>query len=107
VNELALIFQRLEIDTLDVLESAGTKWNVLNLRPGLVGGHCIDVDPDYLTHKAQQVGNYPEVVLAGRRINDGMGRWAASPRTTCSPTPKLRLPLRQPAPAAPSPAACE
>ena len=77
VNELALIFQRLEIDTLDVLEAAGTKWNFLNFRPGLVGGHCIGVDPYYLTHKAQQVGYYPEVVLAGRRINDGMGRWAA------------------------------
>jgi UDP-N-acetyl-D-galactosamine dehydrogenase len=77
VNELALIFQRLEIDTLDVLEAAGTKWNFLNFRPGLVGGHCIGVDPYYLTYKAQQVGYYPEVVLAGRRINDGMGRWAA------------------------------
>jgi UDP-N-acetyl-D-galactosamine dehydrogenase len=77
VNELALIFHRLGIDTLDVLEAAGTKWNFLNFRPGLVGGHCIGVDPYYLTHKAQQVGYYPEVVLAGRRINDGMGSWAA------------------------------
>ncbi len=75
VNELALIFQRLGIDTLDVLEAAGTKWNFLNFRPGLVGGHCIGVDPYYLTHKAEQLGYYPQVVLAGRRINDGMGRW--------------------------------
>jgi UDP-N-acetyl-D-galactosamine dehydrogenase len=77
VNELALIFHRLGIDTLDVLEAAGTKWNFLPFRPGLVGGHCIGVDPYYLTHKAEQVGYYPEVVLAGRRINDAMGSWAA------------------------------
>jgi UDP-N-acetyl-D-galactosamine dehydrogenase len=77
VNELALIFYRLGIDTLDVLEAAGTKWNFLPFRPGLVGGHCIGVDPYYLTHKAEQVGYYPEVVLAGRRINDAMGSWAA------------------------------
>jgi UDP-N-acetyl-D-glucosamine/UDP-N-acetyl-D-galactosamine dehydrogenase len=75
VNELALIFHRLGIDTLDVLEAAGTKWNFLPFRPGLVGGHCIGVDPYYLTYKAQQVGYYPEVVLAGRRINDAMGSW--------------------------------
>jgi UDP-N-acetyl-D-galactosamine dehydrogenase len=75
VNELAIIFQKLGIDTLDVLEAAGTKWNFLPFRPGLVGGHCIGVDPYYLTHKAEQLGYHPQVVLAGRRINDGMGRW--------------------------------
>lgn len=74
VNELALIFDRLGIDTLEVLEAAGTKWNFLPFRPGLVGGHCIGVDPYYLTHKAQEIGYHPEVVLAGRRINDGMGQ---------------------------------
>jgi len=73
VNELALIFNRLGIDTLEVLEAAGTKWNFLPFRPGLVGGHCISVDPYYLTHKAQEIGYNPEVILAGRRINDGMG----------------------------------
>ena len=75
VNELAIIFRQMGIDTLDVLEAAGTKWNFLPFRPGLVGGHCIGVDPYYLTHKAEQLGYYPQVVLAGRRINDGMGRW--------------------------------
>ncbi|WP_186589661.1 nucleotide sugar dehydrogenase [Synechococcus sp. MVIR-18-1] len=75
VNELAIIFREMGIDTLDVLEAAGTKWNFLPFRPGLVGGHCIGVDPYYLTHKAEQLGYYPQVVLAGRRINDGMGRW--------------------------------
>ncbi|MDH3663312.1 MAG: nucleotide sugar dehydrogenase, partial [Alphaproteobacteria bacterium] len=73
VNELALIFHRLDIDTEEVLQAAGTKWNFLPFRPGLVGGHCISVDPYYLTHKAQHVGYHPEVILAGRRINDGMG----------------------------------
>ena len=77
VNELALIFNRMGIDTLEVLEAAGTKWNFLPFRPGLVGGHCIGVDPFYLTHKAQEVGHHPEVILAGRRINDGMGRYVA------------------------------
>jgi UDP-N-acetyl-D-galactosamine dehydrogenase len=77
INELALIFKRLGIDTLEVLEAAGTKWNFLPFRPGLVGGHCISVDPYYLTHKAQQVGYNPEVILAGRRINDGMGTFVA------------------------------
>lgn len=77
INELALIFKRLEIDTLEVLEAAGTKWNFLPFRPGLVGGHCISVDPYYLTHKAQQVGYNPEVILAGRRINDSMGSFIA------------------------------
>ena len=75
VNELAIIFHKLGIDTLDVLEAAGTKWNFLSFRPGLVGGHCIGVDPYYLTYKAEQAGYYPQVVLAGRRINDGMGHW--------------------------------
>jgi UDP-N-acetyl-D-glucosamine/UDP-N-acetyl-D-galactosamine dehydrogenase len=77
INELSLIFKRLNIDTLEVLEAAGTKWNFLPFRPGLVGGHCISVDPYYLTHKAQQVGYNPEVILAGRRINDGMGTFIA------------------------------
>jgi UDP-N-acetyl-D-galactosamine dehydrogenase len=72
MNELSLIFHRLGIDTLEVLEAAGTKWNFLPFRPGLVGGHCIGVDPYYLTHKAQEVGYHPEVILAGRRINDFM-----------------------------------
>lgn len=75
VNELAIILDKLEIDTLDVLEAAGSKWNFLPFRPGLVGGHCIGVDPYYLTHKAQEIGYHPEVVLAGRRINDRMGEW--------------------------------
>jgi UDP-N-acetyl-D-galactosamine dehydrogenase len=73
INELSLIFEKMGIDTLDVLEAAGTKWNFLPFRPGLVGGHCISVDPYYLTHKAQALGYQPEVVLAGRRINDAMG----------------------------------
>ncbi len=77
INELALIFHRMDIDTLDVLEAAGTKWNFLPFRPGLVGGHCIGVDPYYLTHKAQEIGYHPEVILSGRRINDGMGRHVA------------------------------
>jgi UDP-N-acetyl-D-galactosamine dehydrogenase len=77
VNELALIFHRLGIDTGDVLAAAGTKWNFLPFRPGLVGGHCIGVDPYYLTHKAQQIGYHPEVILSGRRINDGMGAHVA------------------------------
>jgi UDP-N-acetyl-D-galactosamine dehydrogenase len=77
VNELALIFHRLGLDTLDVLAAAGTKWNFLPFRPGLVGGHCIGVDPYYLTHKAEEAGYHPQVILAGRRINDGMGAWVA------------------------------
>lgn len=77
MNELAIIFNRLGIDTLEVLAAAGTKWNFLPFRPGLVGGHCIGVDPYYLTHRAQEVGYHPEVVLAGRRINDQMGRYVA------------------------------
>jgi UDP-N-acetyl-D-glucosamine/UDP-N-acetyl-D-galactosamine dehydrogenase len=77
INELALIFHRLGIDTHEVLEAAGTKWNFLPFRPGLVGGHCIGVDPYYLTHKAQEIGYHPDVILAGRRINDGMGSHVA------------------------------
>ncbi|MEW8430672.1 MAG: Vi polysaccharide biosynthesis UDP-N-acetylglucosamine C-6 dehydrogenase TviB, partial [gamma proteobacterium symbiont of Ctena orbiculata] len=75
INELALIFNRLDIDTLEVLEAAGSKWNFLPFRPGLVGGHCIGVDPYYLTHKAQSIGYQPEIILAGRRLNDGMGAY--------------------------------
>jgi len=78
INELALIFNRLDIDTLEVLEAAGTKWNFLPFRPGLVGGHCIGVDPYYLTHKAQEIGYHPEIILAGRRINDEMGLYVAA-----------------------------
>ena len=77
MNELAIIFQRLGIDTHDVLAAAGTKWNFLPFTPGLVGGHCIGVDPYYLTHKAESVGYHPEVILAGRRINDNMGKFIA------------------------------
>ncbi|WP_190285777.1 nucleotide sugar dehydrogenase [Montanilutibacter psychrotolerans] len=77
INELALIFHRLDIDTHEVLEAAGTKWNFLPFRPGLVGGHCIGVDPYYLTHKAQQIGYHADMILAGRRINDGMGSHVA------------------------------
>ncbi|MEK9721294.1 MAG: Vi polysaccharide biosynthesis UDP-N-acetylglucosamine C-6 dehydrogenase TviB [Quisquiliibacterium sp.] len=77
MNELSLIFNRLGIDTQEVLQAAGTKWNFLPFTPGLVGGHCIGVDPYYLTHKAQEVGYHPEVILAGRRINDGMGKHVA------------------------------
>lgn len=77
VNELAIIFNKMGIDTEDVLNAAGTKWNFLPFRPGLVGGHCIGVDPYYLTHKAQELGYLPEVILAGRRINDGMGSYVA------------------------------
>ena len=77
INELSLIFERLGIDTGEVLEAAGTKWNFLPFRPGLVGGHCISVDPYYLTHKAQEIGYHPEVILAGRRINDSMGMHVA------------------------------
>src|SRR3546814_11321 len=73
INELSLIFHRMDIDTHEVLEAAGTKWNFLPFRPGLVGGHCIGVDPYYLTHNAQQIGYHPDVILAGRRINDSMG----------------------------------
>ncbi|KAA3631265.1 MAG: nucleotide sugar dehydrogenase [Proteobacteria bacterium] len=77
VNELAVIFERMGLSTRDILEAAGTKWNFLPFRPGLVGGHCIGVDPYYLTHKAQTLGYHPEVILAGRRINDNMGKFVA------------------------------
>lgn len=77
MNELAMIFDRLDIDTLDVLEASGTKWNFLPFRPGLVGGHCIGVDPYYLTYKAESVGYHPQVVLGGRLVNDGMGKYIA------------------------------
>jgi UDP-N-acetyl-D-galactosamine dehydrogenase len=78
INELSIIFNRLDIDTLEILEAAGTKWNFLPFRPGLVGGHCIGVDPYYLTHKAQCVGYHPEMILAGRRLNDSMGKYVVS-----------------------------
>lgn len=78
MNELAIIFDKIGIDTLEVLEAAGSKWNFLNFRPGLVGGHCIGVDPYYLTHKAETLGYHPQVILAGRRINDGMGAYVAT-----------------------------
>ncbi|MGL6260711.1 Vi polysaccharide biosynthesis UDP-N-acetylglucosamine C-6 dehydrogenase TviB [Vibrio sp. WXL210] len=78
INELSIIFNKLKIDTLEVLEAAGTKWNFLPFRPGLVGGHCIGVDPYYLTHKAQILGYHPEMILAGRRLNDGMGKYVVS-----------------------------
>ena len=77
MNELAIIFDKLGIDTTEVLEAAGTKWNFLRFKPGLVGGHCIGVDPYYLTHKAEMLGYHPQVILAGRRINDGMGKYIA------------------------------
>lgn len=77
MNELAIIFHKIGIDTTEVLEAAGSKWNFLPFRPGLVGGHCIGVDPYYLTHKAEMLGHNPQVILAGRRINDGMGKYIA------------------------------
>lgn len=83
MNELAIIFKHLGIDTLEVLQAAGTKWNFLPFRPGLVGGHCIGVDPYYLTHKAEMLGYHPEVILAGRRINDGMAAYVAQQTVKC------------------------
>lgn len=83
INELAIIFNKLDIDTIDVLDAAGTKWNFLPFKPGLVGGHCIGVDPYYLTHKAQEIGYHPEVILAGRRINDSMGAYISSQMIKC------------------------
>jgi UDP-N-acetyl-D-galactosamine dehydrogenase len=77
MNELAIIFDKIGIDTTEVLEAAGTKWNFLKFKPGLVGGHCIGVDPYYLTHKADMLGYHPQVILAGRRINDSMGKFIA------------------------------
>jgi UDP-N-acetyl-D-galactosamine dehydrogenase len=78
INELAMIFKKMELDTEAVLQAAGSKWNFLNFRPGLVGGHCIGIDPYYLTHKAQAIGHHPAIILAGRRINDGMGTYVAA-----------------------------
>ncbi|MCX8048436.1 MAG: Vi polysaccharide biosynthesis UDP-N-acetylglucosamine C-6 dehydrogenase TviB [Methylohalobius sp.] len=78
INELSVLFHKLGLDTLEVLEAAGSKWNFLPFRPGLVGGHCIGVDPYYLTHKAQEIGHHPEIILAGRRINDAMGEYVAA-----------------------------
>ncbi len=92
MNELSLIFHRLGIDTLEVLQAAGTKWNFLPFRPGLVGGHCIGVDPYYLTHKADMLGYHPQVILAGRRINDGMGAYIA--HETVKEMIKAGLPVR-------------
>ncbi|NOH55547.1 Vi polysaccharide biosynthesis UDP-N-acetylglucosamine C-6 dehydrogenase TviB [Vibrio coralliilyticus] len=83
INELSIIFNKLGIDTLEVLNAAGTKWNFLPFKPGLVGGHCIGVDPYYLTHKAQAVGYHPEMILAGRRLNDGMGEYVVSQLVKC------------------------
>ncbi len=93
MNELSIIFGRLGIDTLEVLQAAGTKWNFLPFRPGLVGGHCIGVDPYYLTHKAQMVGYHPEVILAGRRINDSMGKYVAE--QTVKQILRNGLPIRE------------
>ena len=78
INELAMIFNKMGIDTQAVLEAAGSKWNFLAFRPGLVGGHCIGVDPYYLTHKAKAIGYYPQIILAGRRLNDGMSAYVAA-----------------------------
>jgi len=83
MNELAIIFHRMGIDTSEVLEAAGTKWNFLKFKPGLVGGHCIGVDPYYLTHAAEKAGHHPEVILAGRRINDSMGKYVAEQTVKC------------------------
>ena len=91
INELAVIFNKLDIDTEEVLKAAGTKWNFLPFRPGLVGGHCIGVDPYYLTHKAQSIGYNPEVILAGRRINDGMGAYVVSQLTKTMIKRKLNI----------------
>lgn len=91
INELAVIFNKLDIDTEEVLKAAGTKWNFLPFRPGLVGGHCIGVDPYYLTHKAQSIGYNPEVILAGRRINDGMAEYVVSQLTKTMIKRKLQV----------------
>jgi len=91
INELALIFNKMGIDTEAVLRAAGTKWNFLPFRPGLVGGHCIGVDPYYLTHKAQSIGYHPEIVLAGRRLNDGMGEYVVSQLLKCMMKRKMSI----------------
>ena len=91
INELSLIFNKLDIDTEAVLEAAGTKWNFLPFRPGLVGGHCIGVDPYYLTHKAIEVGYKPEIILAGRRLNDGMGKYVANQVATLMTKKRIHI----------------
>lgn len=91
MNELSIIFNKLDIDTEAVLKAAGTKWNFLPFRPGLVGGHCIGVDPYYLTHKAQAIGYYPEIILAGRRLNDGMGKYVVSQVIKCMLRNKINV----------------
>jgi len=91
INELALIFNRMGIDTEAVLEAAGTKWNFLPFRPGLVGGHCIGVDPYYLTHKAQAIGYHPEIILAGRRLNDSMGSYVVSQLVKCMTKKRIHV----------------
>ncbi|MDS1138804.1 Vi polysaccharide biosynthesis UDP-N-acetylglucosamine C-6 dehydrogenase TviB [Pusillimonas sp. SM2304] len=91
INELALIFNKLGIDTQAVLEAAGTKWNFLPFRPGLVGGHCIGVDPYYLTHKAQSIGYHPEIILAGRRLNDSMGGYVVSQLVKCMTKQRIQV----------------
>jgi len=91
INELSLIFNKLNIDTEAVLEAAGTKWNFLPFRPGLVGGHCIGVDPYYLTHKAIEVGYKPEIILAGRRLNDGMGKYVANQVATLMTKKRIHI----------------
>ncbi|WP_303904143.1 nucleotide sugar dehydrogenase [Thiohalomonas denitrificans] len=92
INELAILFERLEIDTQAVLDAAGTKWNFLHFRPGLVGGHCIGVDPYYLTHKAQEMGHHPDIILASRRINDGMGEYLANRLVMCMLKRSIHVP---------------
>ena len=91
INELALIFNKMDIDTEAVLEAAGTKWNFLHFRPGLVGGHCIGVDPYYLTHKAQAIGYHPEIILAGRRLNDSMGGYVVSQLVKCMTKQRIHV----------------
>lgn len=91
INELALIFNRMGIDTEAVLQAAGTKWNFLPFRPGLVGGHCIGVDPYYLTHKAQAIGYHPEIILAGRRLNDAMGSYVVSQLVKCMTKKRIHV----------------
>jgi len=91
INELALIFNKMGIDTQAVLEAAGTKWNFLPFRPGLVGGHCIGVDPYYLTHKAQSIGYHPEIILAGRRLNDSMGGYVVSQLVKCMTKRRIQV----------------
>ena len=91
INELALIFKRLDIDTEEVLKAAGSKWNFLPFHPGLVGGHCIGVDPYYLTHKAMEVGYHPEIILAGRRLNDSMGKYVANEITNLMTKKRIQV----------------